>query len=90
MSDLLARSLKGFLIVQLEFQLAFVRTATVLKLSQEVLPRYHPQWSSLTPDQKVDIAKVSLNLSLPLQASNESLAHVCHFSLRVTTVRTKK
>ncbi|GAA5838092.1 hypothetical protein JCM5353_004495 [Sporobolomyces roseus] len=41
------------------YDLAFVRTATVLKLSQEVLPRYHPQWSTLTPDQKVDIAKLA-------------------------------
>ncbi|GAA5905545.1 AMSH-like ubiquitin thioesterase [Sporobolomyces salmoneus] len=43
--------------------LAFVRSATVLKLASQVLPRYHPDWPSLNPSQKVDIAKLASDYS---------------------------
>ncbi|GAA5987156.1 hypothetical protein JCM5350_003864 [Sporobolomyces pararoseus] len=53
--------------------LAFVRTATVLKLASQVLPRYHPDWHSLSPVQKVDIAKLASDYSRNYEALKQSL-----------------
>ncbi|GAA5946778.1 hypothetical protein JCM3765_002013 [Sporobolomyces pararoseus] len=53
--------------------LAFVRTATVLKLASQVLPRYHPDWHSLSPAQKVDIAKLASDYSQNYEALKHSL-----------------
>ncbi|GEM12334.1 STAM-binding protein [Rhodotorula toruloides] len=33
------------------YDMAFVRVGTILKLLQDVLPRLHPEWRTLTPDQ---------------------------------------
>ncbi|GAA5853807.1 hypothetical protein JCM8547_007457 [Rhodosporidiobolus lusitaniae] len=37
------------------YDMAFVRTATVLKLLRDVLPYHHPEWPSLPPGQLADI-----------------------------------
>lgn len=38
--------------------MAFVRTATVLKLQRDVLPFHHPQWAQLDPKTQADVQKV--------------------------------
>ncbi|GAA5938579.1 AMSH-like ubiquitin thioesterase [Sporobolomyces koalae] len=43
--------------------LAFVRAATVLKLSSQVLPRHHAEWKTLSPSQKVDMAQLANDFS---------------------------
>ncbi|GAA6059840.1 hypothetical protein JCM10212_003752 [Sporobolomyces blumeae] len=45
------------------YDLAFVRTTTVLKLVDEILPIHHPQWSTLTASQKVDLECLSREFS---------------------------
>ncbi|GAA5901807.1 hypothetical protein JCM5296_002078 [Sporobolomyces johnsonii] len=37
------------------YDMAFIRTATVLKLVIDILPSHHPDWSSLSPAQRDEI-----------------------------------
>ncbi|GAA5972406.1 hypothetical protein JCM11641_001830 [Rhodosporidiobolus odoratus] len=41
------------------YDMAFVRTATVLKLQRDVLPYHHPEWRTLPPDQQAEIRQQS-------------------------------
>ncbi|GAA5877865.1 hypothetical protein JCM16303_000265 [Sporobolomyces ruberrimus] len=65
--------------------LAFVRSATVVKLSSQVLPRYHPEWPTLSPSQKVDIAKLASDYSQNYNVLKQQLlarSTAYHASLR--------
>ncbi|GAA6011037.1 hypothetical protein JCM11491_005917 [Sporobolomyces phaffii] len=67
--------------------LAFVRTATVLRLSSQVLPQYHPGWPGLSPTQKVDIAQLASDYSQNYDALKQSLIarSAAHFASVRTT-----
>ncbi|BGP19232.1 hypothetical protein JCM10213v2_007319 [Rhodosporidiobolus nylandii] len=41
------------------YDMAFVRTATVLKLQRDVLPYHHPEYAALTPEQVVDLQRAT-------------------------------